>query len=293
MIPAALLLEIQHQLSLSAKPKFIKTLGGGSINKVGVIECASRMLVIKWNSPDLSDMFEKEAKGLEILRGAGTDFIIPEVFGSGRSEAFSWLVMEYLPEAQNLSDIRKSDAHFGQSLANLHNCFSTHFGLEHSNYIGRLPQCNKPEKNWPVFFWENRIKPQLETGIKHSVFDSSILNEAAKLEQLAGQLFPDEKPSLLHGDLWSGNFLKTKCGETALIDPAVYYGHREMEIAFTKLFGGFGSYFYDAYSECMPLADGYKEREPLCQLYPLLVHANLFGGGYTSQAVAIIRRYRS
>ena len=161
------------------------------------------------------------------------------------------------------------------------------FGLEFDNYIGSLQQSNEQNKNWDDFFIQKRLQAQLSIGD----FTANILSDFDKLFQKIPNIFPAEKTALLHGDLWSGNFL-AKGGDTpTLIDPAIYYGNREMDIAMSKLFGGFNSDFYFAYNESYPLENGWEERIQICNLYPLLVHVNLFGGGYINQVKNILSYY--
>jgi len=263
-------------------------LSGGSINNAAKVETQRGTCVLKWNAASLFPMFEAEEKGLELLKENTVQFIIPEVFGSGKNGEYSWLLMNYIHE------VRAGDAcftRFGESLAELHTKTQPDFGLDHDNFIGRLPQSNQKHNSWPEFFERERIRPQLERAIESGKIPKTYIKQAERLFHQLASIFPDEPACLLHGDLWSGNFISTDKNQTALIDPAVYFGNREMELAFTKLFGGFGTAFYEAYHHHYPLQPGFEHRTEICNLYPLLVHVNLFGGGYISQVTSILKRF--
>ncbi len=159
-----------------------------------------------------------------------------------------------------------------------------------NNFIGSLQQNNEFHENWIEFFVEKRLRPQFGLAYYNKLIDVSYLRHLDKLPQALERIFPKEKPSLLHGDLWSGNAMRDKSGNPCLVDPAVYYGHREMELAFTKLFGGFDSSFYHAYEEAFPLEIGFKDRKDIYNLYPLMVHVNLFGTSYLSGIDKVLER---
>ena len=180
---------------------------------------------------------------------------------------------------------------FGRGLAKLHKTTSDYFVLDHNNYIGSLTQSNRKRDNWIDFFVEERLGFQLKLARDSHLIDSGVLSAAEGLFNRLNEIIPKEQSSLLHGDLWSGNFMLGDQGEACLIDPAVYYGHREMDIAMTKLFGGFDHQFYEAYNQEFPMEKGWEQRMDICNLYPLLVHVNLFGGGYVSQLTSILKRF--
>lgn len=165
------------------------------------------------------------------------------------------------------------------------------FGWEEDNYIGLLPQSNHRHNTWAGFYFRERIEPLVRQLIDSGAFDVSVSRAAGGLYQRLEQVYPAEPPALLHGDLWSGNIMALASGGPAFFDPAVYYGHREMDIAMTLLFGGFHQRFYDVYHEVYPLQPGWRERVELSQLYPLLVHACLFGGHYIRQSIQILQRW--
>jgi protein-ribulosamine 3-kinase len=182
-------------------------------------------------------------------------------------------------------------AQTGRGLAQLHQHSAGEFGLDHDNYIGSLNQYNQKETDWVEFFVNQRLQNQLRMCSDHGHADAGLLRMFDRLFPKLEQYFPHEPPALLHGDLWSGNYLCGNKGAAYLVDPAVYYGHREMDLAMSLLFGGFDREMYHAYHEVFPLENGWKERVDLCNLYPLLVHVNLFGGSYISQVRAILKRF--
>jgi fructosamine-3-kinase len=181
----------------------------------------------------------------------------------------------------------------GEQLAQQHRTPGEAYGLDHDNYLGSNQQINQPTSSWIEFFRDRRLGFQTELAQRNGYLTA---RRAARLERLIARLanWIDESicmPSLLHGDLWGGNFLAGPNGEPVLIDPAVYYGDREAEMAFTELFGGFGTKFYAAYNAAWPLAPGYADRRDLYNLYHLLNHLNLFGEGYGGSVDAILQRY--
>lgn len=234
-------------------------------------------------------MFIKEAHGLLELKKAGVikipdviivdmDFIILELISTGRKQ-------------NNFSE------DFGHKFALLHKFNNSTYGFFEDNYIGSNPQPNIPKENekhdWTKFYFNNRILYQLQLADESGNSTSELNRAVAALENKITEIIGDnnEKPSLLHGDLWGGNYMIGADGLACLIDPAVYYGNREADLAMTKLFGGFDSRFYGAYNESFPLADGYEYRENIYKLYHVLNHFNLFGGGYYSQAMSLINYY--
>lgn len=286
MVPQPVTEQILEETGISISSG--RLLGGGSINQVAIVNSPSGERVLKWNTANLCDMFVAERKGLELLRASTDEIVIPEVFGSGKTESHSWLLISYIPK---LSGNLENSQHFGQALAGLHRYTADRYGLDHHNYIGRLPQQNTYEDNWPDFFIRRRIRPQIKMAVDSGKMDKSVIKTAEKLYQAVPDLFPHEPASLIHGDLWGGNYMFTTEGKAAIFDPAVYYGHREIEIAFTQLFGGFDSGFYRGYESAWPLEPGFEERVDVYNLYPLLVHVNLFGGGYVTQALSVLNKF--
>ena len=239
---------------------------GGSINNNLKLETNYGNFFLKWNNKS-DKLFKAETKGLTILKE--TDIIyIPEIINSDKD----FLLLEFIEKKEKTHIFWEN---FGRKISEIHRVSNDHFGLDHDNFIGSLDQENGKEEKWIEFFIKKRIKPQLRIN----EFPHKILNSFDKLFLKIENLFPEENPALLHGDLWSGNFICSN-NEPVLIDPAIYFGHREMDISMTKLFGGFNERFYESYNENYSLSEGWIEREKICNLYPLLVHAKLFGGHY-------------
>ena len=299
--------------------------GGGCINETMQVslEDGSRFFV-KQNRIALRDMFETEAAGLRILEDAtgggtsgnagsssgnangsnsgggsnsgdgtnsgGSTIRIPKVIGltDDHESGQAFLILTFIGEGRRTGDF---DRRFGQALAGMHRNTAPRYGLDHDNYIGRLPQKNDRRDIWADFFLECRLEPQFAMARGRGHFDGSARQSLDRLGKRLPELIPDEPPSLLHGDLWGGNYLCDSKNRPVLIDPAVFYGHREAELAFTTLFGGFGPDFYKGYEEQWPLQPGFRDRRDIFNLYPLLVHVNLFGGMYVSQTEAILRRF--
>jgi protein-ribulosamine 3-kinase len=263
---------------------------GGCINDAYRVEGSSMDVFLKTNSGKYAaDMFQKEQLGLELLGRHAGELIVPEVlFCGAEPHGKAILVMEWIDQGPAYEGFGER---FGWGLAQLHRNTAASFGLDHDNYIGSLPQVNAIAQKWADFFVQHRIVAQLEMGIARSIFNRSIWKQVDALYKVIDSDFPKESPALLHGDLWSGNYLTHRSGMAALIDPAVYYGNRETEIAFTRLFGGFPADFYRSYQAQFPLHEDFEDRIDVHQLYPLLVHANLFGGGYVRQCLEILRGF--
>lgn len=227
-------------------------------------------------------IFTQEVKGLNTLRSVNTSLVIPEVISHNNS----YLLLEYLEEEKQGNDFQ-----FGVDIAKLHKSSNELFGFSEDNYIGSIGQSNRYHADWLEFFIRERIEPLVNKAMEGGLLSNKYSRIFERVFNYTYVIFPDEPPALLHGDLWSGNYLFTKQGQAAIYDPAVYYGHREMELAMTTLFGGFNPAFYDGYQTEYPLQTGWEERQKLCQLYPLLVHALLFGGNYVQQSKALLDRF--
>lgn len=264
-------------------------IAGGCINHGGrLVTGNGEDLFLKWNhDAGLPGMFEAEARGLELLY-ASNAIGIPRVLGAARSEPYQFILMEFIESRQRAGDYWDL---LGQRLALLHRNTSEFFGLDHDNYIGSLPQTNTPGHSWTEFFITRSLQRQLKAGIDAGRIDASISRKFDRLYPRLPEILTEEPPSLLHGDLWSGNLITDEKGEPCLIDPAVYYGNREVDLAMTKLFGGFDERFFNAYQEAFSTAPGLDERLDIYNLYPLLVHVNLFGRGYLNQVSSILRAY--
>ena len=262
--------------------------GGGSINEAWRLESDAGRFFLKTNSADrFPSLFAAEADGLQRLRQAGP-LPVPQVIAHGEDHDDSYLLLEWVESGPRGADFWEA---FGRGLARLHRHTQAHFGLERDNYIGSLVQRNTPESDWPSFFIHQRLEPQLKMARDRKRVEAGTAFRFERLFHRLDHLFPAGPPALLHGDLWSGNFLCNSAGQPVLIDPAAYYGHREMDLAMTRLFGGFDDALYTAYHAEWPLEPGWEERADLCNLYPLLVHVTLFGGGYLAQVEAVLRRY--
>lgn len=264
------------------------SISGGSINRAYRISTNEGDLFLKYNSGVPDDFFKKEADGLRLLASASTELRIPDVIASqapaGASPGF--LVIEFIETGR-----RGNPKEFGSALAGLHQTEAETFGLEENNYIGSLPQSNNEHQDWATFFSEERIKPQLKMAVNAGKMDPSVSNHWDRMSAKLDDLLPKTTPRLIHGDLWSGNYLYDSNGRAVLIDPAVYYGHPEMDLAFSKMFGGFSPEFYSGYESVSPLENGFEERVPIYNLYPLLVHVNLFGGHYITQAESVLGKF--
>lgn len=265
-----------------------RSLSGGCIAQTYLLETATgKRYFLKSGADDIT-MFEKEANGLREL-GKAKALRIPEVVNVTRH----WLLLEYIPQGRVDRNFFRS---FGEKFATLHRYSAETYGFSEDNFIGATPQLNTPSanaaKDWSAFYWENRLLPQYYLAEKRG-YGGELQQPFAKLEGKIADIIGDseESPALLHGDLWSGNFLVDEAGDACIIDPAVYYGHREADLAMTRLFGGFEAEFYRAYNETWPLPAGYEYRENLYKLYHVLNHLNLFGSGYLSQSIRLIKSY--
>lgn len=289
---ASFLQHLQQQFSRFINKDFrideSRQVFGGDINTTYMITANGSRYFIKCNHEAAPDMFEKEYNGLQLLKNKST-LHIPEPFLYGQFNNTSYLVMECLEEASFTLAIWKA---LGEGLAGMHKQTQPQFGLNEDNYIGSLPQSNHLSNTWAEFYTEQRILPLLKKAFDKALCTKEDMKNAEALCSRLSALFPVEPPSLLHGDLWSGNVMACANNQPAIYDPAVYYGHREMDIAITLLFGGFDSSFYQHYNENYPLQNEWKQRVSLCQLYPLLVHLNLFGSGYYERVKSILNMYK-
>jgi protein-ribulosamine 3-kinase len=264
------------------------SVGGGCINSCARIDTDGGIWFVKWNdAAAYPGMLESEAKGLQLLRETGT-LRVPEVVGHTLANGHTILLLEWLEPGRRKADFFHS---FGIALAQLHRHTSKSFGLAHDNYIGSLPQRNRQHPDWAAFFAEERLEPQLRLAVDAGALGRETIRGFQRLYLRLPDIFPDEPPALLHGDLWSGNYLVGPEGEAAIVDPAVYYGHREMDLAMARLFGGFDSAFYEGYQSEWPTEPGLVQRAEICNLYPLLVHVNLFGGGYAGQVREVLKQF--
>jgi len=282
-IPPRVAAEVER--ALGARIVRQQPLGGGCIHHGTRIDTDSgATLFLKWNHDVPAGMFEAEAEGLRALR-AVSGVRAPEPIAMGGT----WLVLEHV---QTAPPFRDTGARLGCMLAALHDAGATSFGWPTDNWIGSLPQANAAAPTWAEFWRDRRLRPQLERArarghLHDAAFDSV-------LDALPSALADVTEPNLLHGDLWSGNWLVSDGGEPVLIDPAVYFGHGEVDLAMSELFGGFERSFYDAYADARGVSPEYRAyRRDLYQLYYLLVHVNLFGASYEAGARAAAQRVMS
>lgn len=263
--------------------------GGGCINHGGKIQTSNGDYFIKWNDATrYPNMFNSEASGLNLLTKANA-VRIPRQVGVDVSGSLQFIIMEFIQSKSRSIDYWEL---LGRGLATLHRTSAPAYGLDHDNYIGSLPQVNLAKPSWVEFFITERLEVQIRIGTNSRALDLSVVKKFEGLYTRLPTILHEEKPTLLHGDLWSGNLMTDDKGQPCLIDPATYYGHREVDLAMTQLFGGFSEDFYRSYQNAFPLERGFHERFDLYNLYPLLVHVNLFGQGYMSQLLSILKRYQ-
>ena len=277
----------QLEQVLGEKLSDMASVSGGCIADARVVTTSSgkRYFVKQGYS---NGMFRNEANGLQELAKPGV-LRIPEVIRCGDDH----LILEFVEQGARRSDFFEV---FGHRLALLHQYSGSSFGFFEDNFIGATPQKNLPEgeeaHNWPMFYWNKRLLFQYRLAEKNGHADATMRKLFELLEKNYEKIMEGshEPPSLIHGDLWSGNYMCDKKGQPVLIDPAVYYGHREAELAMTKLFGGFSPAFYKAYEETWPLKEDAERREPIYLLYHVMNHLNLFGAGYYGQTISLLQK---
>jgi fructosamine-3-kinase len=270
---------------LFQKVTSIISLGGGCIgNAMKVtVENGTSYFVKNYSN---KKMHEAEANGLNELKTANA-IRIPRVVKFNDN----FLILEFIESAPKCSDFSEK---FGRQFADLHKITSSKYGYFEDNFIGSTEQINVPQnESWSEFYFENRLMFQFRLAEKNGYSTNELKSGIKDIEKIITHIIgeSEEKPTLLHGDLWGGNYIVDQRGNPVLIDPAVYYGHREADLAMTKLFGGFDSKFYSAYNEEYPLKEGWEYRENVYKLYHILNHLNLFGGSYYNQAVSLIKYY--
>ncbi len=248
-------------------------LAGGYFNNAIKLDTSEGTFFLKWNTNQAKEVFEAEAKGLRLLKEHAL-LHVPAVVGSGHVSGTSYLLLEFVPSRFESSAYWQD---FGRAMAKLHRQTAPGFGLHFQNFTGGLPQKNTPANSWADFFFANRLKPQFGRAFYHKKLEKHYLRSIEKLHLKLPELLPQEPPALLHGDFWSGNAMPDRFGNACIFDPAVYYGHREMDLATARLLGGFPPAFFESYHHEYPLEPGFEERASIYQLYPLVVHVNLFG----------------
>lgn len=268
-------------------PRTQRAVGGGCINSASILSDRTRDFFVKYNGATRLDMFEAEADGLAGLDATGT-LRVPRPVCWGLAGESSYLVLERLTLGGRTNWVA-----MGQRLAALHRSLGAGFGWRRDNYIGATPQPNPQSGDWVAFFRDQRLGYQLELAVRNG-YGRALRSAGERLMAGLGALIGHHPaPSLLHGDLWGGNQGHLPDGTPIVFDPAVYYGDRETDLAMSELFGGFGGDFHAAYREAWPLDAGYATRKTLYNLYHVLNHLNLFGGGYLAQARSMVDRLLS
>jgi fructosamine-3-kinase len=269
----------------------VAAVGGGCIANACRIETGGAPLFLKYGDEAVARTFPGEAAGLEALAAADSPLTVPSVIETvpPEDDRPGCLVMEWIHSGR---EGRRFWETFGAGLAALHRHTAEAYGFEQDNFIGQSPQPNAWMDDWPSFFREQRLEPQVELardqGRWQAEWDPPVQALARRLPDMLPRT---PEPSVLHGDLWKGNYMVTAVGDPALIDPATYYGHREADLAMTELFGGYDETFYDAYRSTWGLEPGYDTRRDVYNLYHLINHLNLFGGGYARQVEQILRPF--
>lgn len=264
-----------------------RLVAAGSLNQGIFIQTKDNNFFLKTNFSTYKDIFEFEARSLQDI-SRSTFLKVPEVFQVGSYQGQNYLLMEWIDSQKRQNSFWED---LGEGLAQLHMNSQSSFGLYSDNYIASLPQLNGESQSWADFFVSKRLEPLAGRAYYEGYFSLDFYKKFQNLYPLISQVIPSERPAFLHGDLWSGNVLVDDQGKPCLIDPAMYYGHREMDIAFSKLFGGFDAAFYQVYDEIFPLEPGFQERMDIHNLYPLLVHVLLFGESYVAGVSKTLTKY--
>ncbi|WP_245846152.1 fructosamine kinase family protein [Longibacter salinarum] len=278
MIPDSLRDHLATQLDTSIEG--CAAVSGGCIANGCRLETGQGSYFLKWGEENVARTFPGEAAGLDALRRAAESISVPDVVETEppSDQRPGFLLLQWINAGRQG---RRFWETFGRGLAEMHRSTEKQYGFDRSNYIGRLPQENDWEHDWITFFRKHRLEPQVERARADDRWEAEWDEYLDALFLNLSDLLPAQPPaSILHGDLWKGNFMVTATGEPAVIDPATYYGHREADLAMTELFGGFDTRFYDAYNEAWPVEDGYETRRDVYNLYHLINHLNHFGESY-------------
>lgn len=261
---------------------------GGSINQAAHLKTSHGDYFVKYNDASrFPDMFAKEARGLKLLGEPGV-IDVPQVLLVDEDQEYAFLLLEYIDSSGASGDFWDD---FGKKLAVLHQTKAKQYGLDHDNYMGSLYQHNDYHSDWTAFFITRRLEQQIKLAREKGRITRSDVSAFERLYKRLDEIFPPSRPSLVHGDLWSGNFMVGPTGHACLIDPAAYFGHPEIDIAMSTLFGGFSGRFYESYNRYNPLENGWRGRLDIYNLYPLMVHVNLFGGSYLGSVQQILRKF--
>ncbi len=264
-----------------------QSVGGGSINNTYKITTTRDSFFVKTNTRTVFENgFKEEVLGLQFLAKRST--LVPKIICEGFYKQSIYLVLEWIESGNQSIHFWEN---FAYQLAGLHKHKGDNFGLEFTNFMGQLNQKNTFCSNFSDFFIENRLQPQIALAFNSRLLEKKHISQFEFLYKQLPNIFPLEKPCALHGDLWSGNFICNEQEKAVLIDPAVYYGHREIDLAMSMLFGGFSQRFYTAYQEIYPQENDFHNRKDIYNLYPLLIHLNLFGSSYLRSIETIIIQF--
>lgn len=290
MLTNDLISAIENKLDTEIDTTKTNPLSGGDINDVyKIVDKNAIAFVVKVNlKSQFPKMLSIEKKSLEYFRSKNLDLNYAEPVEVGETEKHQFLVLKFVQEVRGDD---KSQIKLGSGLATQHKVTNDSFGWETDNYIGSLPQKNNKKSSWQEFYAENRLFFQFKLAFDAGLVDKQLMRSLENFCSNIHDIYPKESPALLHGDLWGGNYFIDTEGNPFLYDPAIYYGHREIDIAMTQLFGGFSSEFMESYNATYPLEIGWRERIPFGQLYPNLVHVNLFGGMYLGAVKSALRGF--
>ncbi len=267
------------------------SIGGGCISNAVHIRSTAGDYFAKWSRGEAAHTFPSEAASLSVMRSANSTLVVPSpLLALDASDGSPGVLLtEWIETGSTDGDFW---ALFGQALADLHESTADQYGFDTNNFIGRLPQDNKWEETWVDFFRLRRLEPQAARARRNRRWNASWDAPLDRLYARLEEMLPMRpEASLLHGDLWSGNYMVNSSGQPVVIDPASYYGHRETDLAMTELFGGFDRQFYKSYREAWPVERGYEERREIYNLYHLINHLNHFGSAYSGPIERILRRY--
>jgi len=284
MIPASIkhFINELHQTTVNQ----FSPVGGGSINDAYQYSTNNDQYFLKFNN-QVPGIIEKEVDGLKAIAHLNC-IATPELIAFNKIDDYEILVLSFVSAGLKTE---KAWDNFGQQLAEMHRMPAPFFGWHQSNFIGSLHQNNNKTTDFIDFFIWQRLKPQIELALKQQYFSSSEIRQFEQLFEKLNEILPPTAPSLVHGDLWSGNFMIGEEHKPYLIDPSIHFNFRETDIAFTYLFGSFDSKFYQSYHHYFPLEPGFQDRISLYNLYPLLVHLNLFGSGYYGSVMNNLNQY--
>ena len=268
--------------------KNVRNIVGGSINTAHCLETYDDLYFLKYNNAKAHpQMFYAEFKGLKLLERSDS-LRIPQPLFHDEGDHYSFLLMEYIEQKTQVPDFWEK---FAQQLSLMHQVSNESFGLDFDNYMGSLPQSNMQHQNFSQFFINQRLIPQIKKARDQGFLTRKEVQQSERLFLALPSIFPTEKPALVHGDLWSGNFMNDEIGNPVVMDPAVYYGHREVDIAMSTMFGGFSSAFYEAYQAIFPMERKWESRLSYYNLYPILIHINLFGFSYLDSLQKVLKPF--